>query len=188
MSSAGPIPQFEPTASNPISTANAANSLGVTPIIDRRAVSNVKHPTTGRPVDFAASAAAATSSFADIVSIQRTCAPPSANATACSLKQATACSKVSSPMGTNNSPVGPIDPATTARCPLSSACAVAAWHASSAAALFISWTRRSLLWSFSLIAFAPKLFVRIRSAPARKNSSCKHKTSSGRSTHHSSGG
>ena len=116
--SAGPIPQLAPMKLAPAAVAKSAKSAGITPIIDRLAVSNVMVAQIGRPVGFAASIAAATSSFDDMVSIHKTSTPPSASASACSAKPATAALCVNLPSGSNSSPVGPIDPARMARFPL----------------------------------------------------------------------
>ena len=83
---------------------------------------------------------------------------------------------------------GPIEPATTAWRPVSSKCWRVASRASCAAAAFSSATRCSALWSFSRGALAPKLLVRMMSAPASRKAPCSHSTSSGFSTHHKSGG
>ena len=109
------------------------------PIIERPAVSNVIVAITGRPVVLAAAVAASTSSRADMVSIHKTSAPPSARASACSVKAAIALSRSRAPRGTNNSPVGPIEPATITLRPALSAMSLA----SIAAALLSSYTRVS---------------------------------------------
>ena len=86
--------------------------------MDLPAVSKVMVAAIGNPVFLAASRAAKTSSNAEMVSIQSISTPPLANASACSVNAATAASWVSMPRGVNNSPVGPIDPATAISLPL----------------------------------------------------------------------
>ena len=141
ISSAGPIPQLAPIKLAPWPAAKLAKSAGVTPIIERLTVSNVIVLQIGKPVVFAASIAAATSSFDDMVSIHNTSTPPSASALACSVNAATALLWVKAPNGSNNSPVGPIEPATTTRLPDALACTSDAWRASLAAATLSSVTR-----------------------------------------------
>ena len=65
-SSAGPIPQFTPMKSAPRAAAKLVKSAGVTPIIDRLAVSNVMALQIARPIVFTASIAATTSLFDDM--------------------------------------------------------------------------------------------------------------------------
>ncbi len=142
----------------------------------------------GRPVVFAASIAAATSSFDDMVSIHNTSTPPLASAIACSRNAATALLWVKAPKGSNSSPVGPIDPATTTSLPVLLICASAACRASLAAASLSSATRSWALCNFNRKLVPPKELVKIKSDPASIKLLCSHKISSGRSTDHNSGG
>ena len=141
INSAGPTPQLEPITLRSNSSAQRTKSVGVIPIMERLAVSKVMVAQTGKPVFLPASAAAMTSSLADMVSIHRTSAPPSASASACSVKHATAASWVSVPMGSKSSPVGPMEPATSACRPVFSAWAATARRAKVAAATLSSRTR-----------------------------------------------
>ena len=158
------------------------------PIIERPAVSNVMVLATLTPVAFAASSAAATSSFDDIVSIHSISTPPATSASACSRNAATALSCVKAPSGSNNSPVGPIDPATMIVRPVLAPCASATTRATLAAAIFNSVTRSWASCNFSRKDVPPNELVRMRSDPASRKLLCSHKISSGRSTFHNSGG
>src|SRR5712671_5537706 len=110
-----PTPQLAPIANGATgwNATVSASERGRRPIIVRPAVSNEQVITYGTPTAVAASAAAFTSSGDDIVSIHATSAPPSRNPLICVLNDATAISWVSVPIGSNSSPVGPTEPATT---------------------------------------------------------------------------
>ena len=134
-----PTPQLAPIASGcGLSPSKICSSaLGIMPIIVRPAVSNDIVATYGMPTFIAAIAAARTSSGADIVSIQATSAPPSFRPWICSANVSIASASVSAPRGSNNSPVGPTEPATITGRPALSA----TFRASCAAALANSCTR-----------------------------------------------
>ena len=109
-----PTPQFAPNATGGWSNFStiAAIAFEVMPIIVRPAVSKLMVPHHGIPASFAASAAAAYSSGAEIVSTHKTSAPPSFRPSACSWNISTASAWVRGPRGAMISPVGPIEPAT----------------------------------------------------------------------------
>ncbi len=132
----------------------------------------------------AAVAAACTSSGADMVSIHTTSAPPALRPRISSPNEATAASWVSAPSGSNSSPVGPTEPATTT----GRGAASATERASSAAALASSNVRASALCSFKRCGLQPKVLVRMMSAPASTKRWCRPVTSSGRSVVQNSGG
>ena len=78
------------------------------------ALVRAEHVTTyGMPISMAAVAAACTSSGDDMVSIHATSAPPSFRPRISSLNDATASVWLRAPIGSNSSPVGPTEPATT---------------------------------------------------------------------------
>ena len=162
--SAAPTPQLAPKASGgcAILSTSAAIPAEVRPIIVRPAVSKLIVPHHGKPAMVAASAAAAYSSKADMVSIHSTSAPPAFSASACSWKISTARAWVIVPMGSKISPVGPIDPATTTGRPATSAIS----RPRLAATRFNSPTRPWALCSFNRAALPPKELVRNRSDPA----------------------
>jgi hypothetical protein len=151
-------------------------------------VSKLMVVTTGSPVVAAPFTAAATSSLEDMVSIHSTSTPPSAKALACSAKAAMASASVSEPMGSNRSPVGPIEPATITSRPTWSFMALSATlRPISAARLLISCTRSWAWCSFSRFRVPPKLLVRKRSAPESTKLWCSASIRSGCSKFQSSG-
>ena len=129
----------------------------------------------GIPAAMAAVAAARTSSGADIVSIQMTSAPPAASPSICSRKTATASSWVSAPSGSNRSPVGPTEPATTT----GRSAASATPRAMAAAALASSATRCSARWRANRLRLHPNVLVRMMSAPASTKRWCRLATRAG---------
>ncbi len=184
--SGAPTPQLAPNASGAAgrSAKTRARSPGSSPIIVRPAVSNEQVAVYGIPAAMDAVAAARTSSGADIVSIQMTSAPPAASPSICSRKTATASSRVSAPSGSNRSPVGPTEPATTT----GRSAASATPRAMAAAALANSVTRCSARWRANRLRLHPNVLVRMMSAPASTKRWCRRATRAGWSTFQNSGG
>ena len=182
------MPQFAPRKSALLAAPKTAKSCGKTPIIDRAAVSKVMVAATGRPVAFAASSAVAISSVLDMVSIHSISTPPSARAFACAAKTSRVAAWVSAPIGSNSSPVGPIEPATSNGRRCLSVAVAAALRARRAAASLSSGARSCASCSFNRRALPPKELVNTKSEPASKNEAWRPWISSGRSTFHNSGG
>ena len=110
------IPQFEPTRSAPAAASCSAAPAGVIPIIvkkPRGPLSNVIVATTGKPeTSLAARMANVHSARSLIVSTQNASTPPAARPRACSANTSYISASVAVPLGSRNSPVGPIEPST----------------------------------------------------------------------------
>ena len=166
--------------SAPRLAAVMANASGEVPSTVRIVASNVMVAQTGRPTDLPAIMAAFISLRSIIVSMMIRSAPPSSSALACSVNISTASSKLKSPTGSRNEPVGPMSPATYARSP-------AILRAHLAAAIFISLVLQPSPYSLSLGRFAPKVLVVITSAPASMYAECTLLTMAGSLSISSSG-
>ena len=162
--SEAPTPQLAPKASGGLGSASTCRtkSSEVTPIMVRPAVSKLMVPHHGMPTFAKASAAAANSSGAEMVSTQSTSAPPSLSPAAVSSNISTAVSWLSVPTVPMISPVGPTEPATTTLRPAASATS----RPSAAARRDSSKAREAASCSLSREALAPKELVRKMSEPA----------------------
>ncbi len=160
----GPSQQFTPMTSqpsafsrSPIAATGVPSAMVSASSTETCAITGRSRPTARRTP----SRASSISSGWRMVSIMSTSTPPSASAAACSRNASRTRSRSSSEKPAKTRPVGPMAPATNTRSP-------ATLRASRAAATFSSCTRSSSPWRARRTRLAPKLFVSITWAPARR--------------------
>ena len=169
----GPRLQFTPTETGSNAATAAGTSRARRPDTVSASSPTVTCTISGRPDTERTAPAAARSSSSDVnVSSANRSTPLPSSAAAWAANAADIASGARSP---GAPPSGPIDPATSTSRPATSR----ASRASFTPAWFTASKRSSSLWAASLTGFAPYVFVRTMSAPARMKATCSATTCSG---------